>query len=207
MKTLALRIFLLAGSGIAMQAQSSHFGIQATVAQPQGDLGSTDSLDGKIGYGLGIQYQVGLRGGWALVPRVDYTTFKRSESVTTHYPVVDLNLNSDLKASILYLGADFDYYFSGSFKNGFYLIGGLGYSSGKFETSINGQAPNIYGNVVNVNVSDSQSLNAFYVAIGCGYQFNANVGAELRYIGFNKYSKDGHDMTSPSTNVSLVIRF
>lgn len=207
MKRLAIASLAVIGSTLSMHAQDSHFGIQATLSQPQGDLGSTNSLDGQLGYGLGLQVQVGLQGGWALVPRLDYITYKRSESVTTHYPVLDLTLNTDLKASLLYLGADFNYYIGGSFQKGFYLLGGLGYSNGKFDTSITGQAPNEYGNVVDLDVSGSDNLNAFYFSAGCGFQFNPHVGTELRYIGLNKYSKNGHDMTSPSTNLSIVIRF
>lgn len=188
----------ICASATISNAQDSHLGVQATASIPQGDLGDKNSLDGKLGYGLGVQVQVKLKNKFAIVPRFDYTTFQRSESVTTHYPVLDLTLDTDLKATILYIGADFNYYTSGMINRGFYLLGGLGYSSGKFETSINGKAPNDVGNVINVNLSDSTTEGAFYVTAGFGFYFNQKIGTEFRYIGLNKYSKNGNDLTSPS---------
>jgi len=207
MKYSHLGALFLISAATFVNAQDARFGLQATLSKPQGDMGDANRLDGKLGYGLGLQISVDLKGGLVIVPRFDYTTYKRSASETTHYPVVDLTLDTELKASILYVGADFNYYTNGKSNIGFYLLAGLGYSSGKFETTITGKAQNEYGNITNIGISDSTTSGAFYIAAGAGYSFNKNIGTEIRYIGLNKYSDNGTDMASPSLNISLVARF
>lgn len=207
MKYLHLNALILACSSVLLNAQDVRFGLQGTISKPQGDLGDTHSLDGKFGYGIGLQAPVDLKGGLVVVPRLDYISYKRSASETTHYPVVDLTLNSDLKASIFYIGSDFNFFTNGTSNTGFYLLCGLGYSSGTFETTTMGQAANSVGNVINVNLSDSTTNGAFYISAGAGLSFNKNVSTEIRYIGLNKYSKNGKDMSSPSLNFSVVARF
>ena len=206
MKFSHLGALLIASASSLANAQDVRFGLQATVSKPQGDLGNTTSLDGKLGYGIGLQVPVDLKGGLVIVPRLDYVSYKRNASETTHYPVVDLTLNTDLKASLLYVGADINYY-TNKGNTGLYLLCGLGYSSGKFETTITGQMANEYGNIINANISDSTTASSFYLAAGLGFNFNKNIGAEIRYIGINKYSKNKSDMSSPSLNASFVVRF
>ena len=207
MKYIHLKAQILASSAVLLNAQDVRFGLQATISKPQGDLGDTNSLDGKLGYGIGLQVPVDLKGGLVVVPRLDFISYTRSASATTHYPVLDLTLNTDLKASIFYIGSDFNFFTNGISNSGFYLLCGLGYSSGRFETTATGQVANSVGNVINVNISDSTTSGAFYISAGAGMSFNKNISSEIRYIGLNKYSKNGADMSSPSLNVSIVARF
>ena len=207
MKYIHLKALILASSAVLLNAQDVRFGLQATISKPQGDLGDTNSLDGKLGYGIGLQVPVDLKGGLVVVPRLDFISYTRSASATTHYPVLDLTLNTDLKASIFYIGSDFNFFTNGISNSGFYLLCGLGYSSGRFETTATGQVANSVGNVINVNISDSTTSGAFYISAGAGMSFNKNISSEIRYIGLNKYSKNGADMSSPSLNVSIVARF
>ena len=186
---LALVATTLLAAGAA-QAQDFHPGLQLTVSQPQGDLGDKDQVDMKTGYGAGIHVMIDLKGGHALVPRLDYTMYKNSQDVAP-------GISVDTKVNILMLGLDYNYFISHKANQGFYLDAGLGYGSAKFEAGAMG-------------VSFSDTPNAVYVAAGLGYMFNPNVGAELRYTSA-KYEPEfaGTKMsaTCPAINASVVFRF
>jgi len=180
-------IALTAFSGVA-QAQDFKVGAQVTLSKPIGDMGNSDNLDGKFGYGLGLHGVWDLKGGHAIVPRIDYTMYKRS---------ID---SADLKVNDLKIGADYNYYISGKVSEGFYVLGGLGYSSAKWEVSMG-------------PVSVSETKGALHLALGAGYMFTQNVGAELRYA-HTKYSDvgadmgfPGQDLTGPSLSASVLFRF
>lgn len=176
--------------GICAQAQDVHFGAQATLALPQGDMGKSDYLDGKLGYGLGIHALVPLQGGHALVPRLDYTMYKRS-----------LEGDADLKVNVLAIGGDYNYFISEKPGDGFYVLAGLGYSSMKWEIS---SGP----------FSINETKGTYYLAAGGGFQFTPNVGVELRYT-HAKYTDLGssispsikEDVTGPAINASVFFRF
>ncbi len=142
---------LLLAAGTGLSAQDFRFGGQATLALPQGDL--DDLMDGKVGYGLGAHLFIGLRDGHALVPRIDYTLFKRSEG------------SMDIELTALNLGADYNWFASGKAGEGFYALAGVAFSSGRLEVTGFG--------------SDSEGSLA--ASVGAGFMFNRNLGAELRY--------------------------
>lgn len=176
--TLFLAVLTMLGAS-TMQAADTTFGFQITASKPQSDL--DDFVDGKIGYGGGIHALVDLSNGHGIVPRIDYTVYKES----TH--------NLETKFSALNIGADYNYYISQRTGEGFYLLGGLGYSSGKFETSY-------------VTLSSSETKGALYIQAGLGMTFTKNVGAELRYQHVN-YSFEGETMFAPSVQASFFLRF
>ena len=70
----------LALVGIPLAAQEmTTFGGQITATLPAGPLSSKDWLDGQVGGGVGLHALIGFEGGHAIVPRFDYTYFKKSE--------------------------------------------------------------------------------------------------------------------------------
>jgi opacity protein-like surface antigen len=190
-------IAALSLSGVA-QAQDVNFGAQVILSQPQGDLGDSDLMDGKMGFGLGFHALVDLKGGHAIVPRLDYVTYKRSEAV--------LGVDFDYKANILTLGADYNYYINGKANEGFYVLAGLGFASGKFEMT------NSFMSALNV----SSSKSTLYFQVGAGYMFTPNVGAELRYqsaqfsdvdVNVGGYTVAVGDLSAPSIQASVMFRF
>jgi len=183
----------------AMQAQESRFGFQATASQPKGDVGNQDWMDSKIGYGVGVHVLADMGGGFALVPRADYTVYKNDRAV-------DAFIDQNDKVRILSGGLDFNYYLSGETSHGLYFLAGAGYASAKFDTTY---------------VSGSESLNAagtkgaLYLQGGLGMQFNPHFGIECRYqsIKFKDVETTFlgvtgmQDVASPSLQASLVFRF
>jgi len=89
----------LAGIPLAAQAMTT-FGGQVTASLPAGPLTSKDWLDGHVGGGLGLHALIGFEGGHAIVPRFDYTYFKKSED------------GVDRKVQMYQLGADYNYFLS-----------------------------------------------------------------------------------------------
>jgi hypothetical protein len=175
--------FFLAGltmlGASTVQAADTTFGFQLTVASPQSDLDKY--VDGKIGYGAGIHALVDMSDGHAIVPRLDYMSYSRS------------NDSYDAKFSALNIGADYNYYISRRAGEGFYVLAGLGYSSGKFESDY-------------LDYSVDETKGALYLQAGLGYSFTKNFGAELRYQHAS-YSFEGTDRTAPSIQASFTVRF
>ncbi len=175
------------------QAQDFRAGGQLTLSIPQGDLGDSDALDGKLGYGLGLHGFWGFGGGHAILPRLDYTMYKKTDWQG--------EAGVDFKVNDLKVGADYNFYLSGRAGEGFYFLGGLGYSSLKWEAA---SGP----------VSLSETKGTFYLAAGGGFMFTPHVGAELRYthakytgVGSSLPGFSGEDMTGPAISASLLVRF
>ena len=133
--------------------------------------------------GIGGHALYDLKNGHAVLGRVDYTWFKRDETVGGS----DLNI----KFKKLDIGADYNYYLSGKRNEGLYALAGLGLSSGKYEGSLGSQ-----------NIDKKKS--ALYLAIGGGYFFTKNFGAELRYVHVKYNGIDlSQDLSGGLTDVSL----
>ena len=204
-----LLVVSTAVSGIA-QAQSADwsFGGQLSLSHPLGDLGDKDWLKaeageapygfgvGKLGYGIGGHAMYDLKGGHAIVGRVDYTMFKRDETYTGD--------GWNIKVKKLDIGADYNYYLSGRRNEGLYGLAGLGFSSGKYEWAY-------------TDMGINKTKSAIYLALGGGYFFTKNFGAELRYVHV-KYN--GIDLSqdlpggltdvsfsAPTLNLSFVARY
>ena len=193
----ALFLTLLAAS--TLNAQDNKFGFQATVSRPAGDVGDSDLMDGRLGYGLGLHGLIVLGGGVAIVPRIDYIAYKRD---WTRNAVI----NEDEKVNILSGGADFHYYFGGEANQGFYVLGGVGYASGKFESTYSSNG---------LVLSASATKGAIYLQGGAGVQFNPNIGVECSYqtLTFSDVETtylgytSRRDVSSPSLRASLVLHF
>lgn len=178
---LGLAGLLLAGG--ALQAQSTHFGLQGTLAYPTSDLGAKDLLDDSLGYGLGAHLVIGFAGGHAIVPRVDYAYFEKS--------------NPTRKVEVWQVGADYDYFLSGQVNQGAYVGAGLGLGLARFEVNAPG-------------MSDNDTPNTTYGSVSAGYLFTPHLGAEIRYV-YAKYKPElfwvKEDITAPTVNASFIYRF
>jgi opacity protein-like surface antigen len=162
-------------------AQGVHFGLQAGISLPQGDV--KDAVDSKMGLSIGLNLGVELNGGHVLRPRLDYTSTKGTPA----------DLGIDHTVTTTAIGADYNYFVSGKAAEGFYLIGGLGFATTKSELSAFG-------------MSVSESKSAMSLALGGGYQFNSLVGMELRYTT-TKPDFDGESIKNDAINLGVTFRF
>jgi len=189
---MGLGILGLALASCPLAAQELHYGGQVTASLPTGPLGSQDWQDGKLGYGVGAHMVIGFQGGHAIVPRLDYTYYKKSED------------GVDRKVQTFQLGADYNYYLSRTVNQGPYVGGGVGVGTSKFELEGRGY-------------SSSDTPTTAYVAASAGWMFTPNLGAELRYTwstykpdvtGFAPRGYDGKpDVDAPALNASFLFRF
>lgn len=189
---LALGLSVLALSGASLSAQEYSFGGQVSAAIPAGPLSSKDWLDGKPGAGVGAHMVIGLQGGHAIVPRIDYTYFKKSVS------------GVDRKVQMFQIGADYNYFLRGKVNDGPYVGAGLGFGSAKFE-------------LTGLGYSSSDTPTSAYGAVSGGWMFTKNMGAELRYT-WSRYKPEVADFAprgytgkptvdSPAINASFIFRF
>ena len=189
---LALGLSALALSGVSLSAQEYSFGGQVSAAIPAGPLSSKDWLDGKPGAGVGAHMLIGFQGGHALVPRFDYTYFKKSES------------GVDRKVQTYQFGVDYNYFLGGKVNEGPYVGAGLGVGAAKFE-------------LTGLGYSSSDTPIESYGAVEGGWMFTKHMGAELRYT-WSPYKPDmasftprGHTseptVNAPAITASFIFRF
>jgi hypothetical protein len=195
MRYLSRWAFGLLGLSLAalpMAAQEvKTFGGQATISLPAGPLSSKDWLDGQVGGGVGLHGLFGFQGGHAVVPRFDYTYFKKDEG------------GVERKVQMYQLGVDYNYFLSRQVNNGPYVGGGLGVGAAKFQLDGLGAS------------SDDTPVTA-YAAASAGWMFTPHVGAELRYTwsrykpdvtGFTPRNYTGKpDVDAPTLNASVIFR-
>jgi hypothetical protein len=182
-----------------VHAQESRFGVQGTITQPMGDVGNKDWMDSKLGLGVGVHVLVDMGSGFALVPRADYTIYRNDRAV-------DAFVDQNDKVRILTGGMDFNYYFSGTTRQGFYFLAGAGYASATFDTAY------VSGDT---SVTATGTKGAPYLQAGLGLQFGPHFGVECRYqtIKFKDVEttflgvSSQQDVTAPSVQASITVRF
>ncbi len=189
---LALGLSALALSGVSLSAQQYSFGGQVSAAIPTGPLASKDWQDGKLGAGVGLHVVIDLQGGHALVPRLDYSRFKKSES------------GVDRKVQTYQFGVDYNYFLSGKVNQGPYFGAGIGFAHAKFE-------------LTGLGDSSSDTASEAYGALEGGWMFTRNLGAELRYT-YSPYKPEMADfaprgytgkptVNAPGLSASFIFRF
>ena len=167
-----------------LAAQDAHFAVQAGANIPQSDL--KDFVDSKVGVTAGVAVPIDLGSGHVIRPRADYGYYSGSVS----NPI----FSDDNKVKTLFIGADY-LYFPAQKMEQFYVTGGLGYQNTKLET---------HDNNANVDVSDSKGALAW--AVGAGWQFTENVGAELRYTSSHP-KFDGGTFKADAINLGVTFQF
>lgn len=178
--------------GVPLAAQQLTYGGQLTVAMPAGPLTSKDWLDGQVGGGAGGHIVVGLSGGHAMVPRFDYTYFKKSQD------------GVDRKVQMFQCGADYNYFLRGKVNDGPYVGAGFGFGYAKFELTGLGHSV------------DDSPISPFGALSG-GWMFTRHMGAELRYtyacykpnvIAFTPRNyAEKPTIDSGTVNASFIYRF
>jgi len=150
-------------------------GLQGHFAIPSGKAADNTHLDGKTGFGLGLNFPVDLGNGHVFRPKVDYIAFNRETMGITS------------KSDTISVIADYNYYFAGQ-RQGAYLIAGLGYNSTKREIS---------GTVYGLKASVDATTSGLAYNFGLGFAFNKTVALELKYMGadlpdfkYNGYTVD-----------------
>ncbi len=162
-RALALAAAALAAPALTAQ-EAVRFGVQVGLNQPQTDL--KNAVDSKVGYNLGAQVTFDLRGGHMLRPRLDYTWFPEytesfaGDSISTKFTRTSL-------------GVDYLYFVDGK-PQGFYVTAGI--AAVQWKVDVNYSLFGFGGG------SDSETTNKLGLAAGIGYQFNKNVGADLRIV-------------------------
>jgi len=156
------------------------FGAGLHIVSPSGDLTDEKAVaaKAKMGFGLSAFGEMGLNANMALRGRLDYNVFGEGE---------DASSIIKLKANATTVFADFIYSFD-SHEKGFYAFGGLGLVAGKLEYDFKG-----------ISVDFSASGSSLGVSLGCGYNFNKNMGLELSWVsasGVINEMKVGGETTS-----------
>lgn len=194
---LGVASFVVAAA-LPSQAQDVYFGAHIGVTKLMGDMAKEEYLGSKTTFGIGLHDQIHLQEGHAIVPRVDYVKYSRSNWARIE--------NLDLKATVLQYGVDYNYYFDGKVETGLYLLGGIGLSYLKWE-----------GTYQSANYSATK--NTPYIALGGGYSFTRNLGAELRYVHVSYSGLSGatktlgdwlsktYSLSGPSLQVALIAQF
>jgi len=178
----AFLLTALALATVVGQAQDVKPGVQFTLSFPQGDL--ADFVDDAPGVGIGGHLFIDMKGGHALVPRIDYTAYRKD-----YY-------DGEGRFSTLSFGLDYNYFLERRANRGLYLAAGAAITRGKVEWRDH------YDAYYDVSYNDT----ALGFSFGGGYRFNPNIGVELKYntVSFDKY---GYSVDAPSLNASLVCRF
>ena len=185
MKNLLRVLVPMALAAAPLAAQDAHFAIQAGGNIPQSDL--KDFVDSRLGFTAGVAVPVDLGSGHVIRPRADYGY----DSGSISNPL----FSDDNKVKTLFIGADY-LYFPAQKMEQFYVTGGLGYQNTKLETHVN-------------NVGDfSDSKGALAWAVGAGWQFTDNLGAELRYTSSHpKFDGSTFNGTFKADAINAAVTF
>ena len=177
MKTLSLSaLATLVTATMSLQAEAPRYGVQGLVNLPLGDLKTY--VDSKPGPGVGIHGTFDLSDGHMVRPRLDYSIYPEASFATVKQT-----------ASNLSLGGDYLYFIAGK-PEGFYFTGGLAAVRWSFEHK-------------DPPAKVTSTTTKFGVAAGLGYQWNATVGTEVRWMN----SKVASGFKANALQAGVTIRF
>ncbi len=177
MKTPSLfALALLATTTLALRAEAPRYGVQGLVNIPLGDLKTY--ADSKPGPGVGVHGTFDLGNGHMLRPRLDYSVYPEASFASVKQT-----------ASYLSLGGDY-LYFVAQKPEGLYLTGGVAIVRWSFE----------HKDPISKVSSDTTKAG---LAFGVGYQWNATVGTEARWM----HSQVASGFTADTLQAGITIRF
>lgn len=176
MKTSSLTTLTILAAALTLQAEAPRYGVQGLVNIPLGDLKTY--VDSKPGPGIGVHGTFDLGDGHMLRPRLDYSVFPEASFASVKQT-----------ASNLSLGGDYLYFIAGK-PEGLYLTGGLSAVRWSFE----------HKDALSKVSSDTTK---FGLAAGMGYQWNATVGTEARFL----HSRVSSDFQANALQAGVTIRF
>lgn len=177
MKTSPLPVLtLLTVAALSLRAEAPRYGVQGLIKVPLGDL--KEYVDSKPGPGFGIHGTFDLGDGHMLRPRLDYSLFPEASFSSIKQ-----------KAACFSLGGDY-LYFIAEKPERLYLIAGLSAIRWSFE----------HTDPVSRVTSNTTK---FGLAGGVGYQWNATVGTEARYV----LSSAASGFKADALQVGVTVRF
>ncbi|MFN7958195.1 MAG: outer membrane beta-barrel protein [Holophagaceae bacterium] len=177
MKPSSLRILAaLAMAVTSLRAEAPRYGVQGLVNVPLGDLKTY--VDSKPGPGIGVHGTFDLGDGHMVRPRLDYSVYPEATFATVKRT-----------ASYLSLGGDYLYFIARK-PEGLYLTGGLAVIRWSFEDK-------------DLSTKVSSHTTKAGLAFGVGYQWNATVGTEARWM----HSQVASGFTADAIQAGITIRF
>ncbi|MBK9794998.1 MAG: outer membrane beta-barrel protein [Holophagaceae bacterium] len=177
MKTLSIgTLAVLATLASSLQAEAPRYGVQGLVNIPLGDLKTY--VDSKPGPGVGLHGTFDLSDGHMLRPRLDYGIYPEASFATVKQT-----------ASYLSLGGDYLYFIAGK-PEGFYFTAGLSAVRWSFEHK-------------DALTKVSSNTTKIGLAAGIGYQWNATVGTEARWM----HSSLASSFKADALQAGVTIRF
>lgn len=167
---------LLALAALPLAAEPPRYGVQGLVNLPLGHL--KDFVDSKPGPGVGIHGTFDLGDGHMVRPRLDYSVYPEASFATLKQT-----------ASNLSLGGDYLFFLAGK-AEGLYLTAGVAVMRWSFESKVG----------TFKTTSDTTKAG---LAGGAGYQWNATVGTELRWV----HSRVAAGFQADALQAGVTIRF
>ena len=153
----SILLTMLAATTLVLRAEPPRYGVQGLANIPLGDL--KDYVDSKPGPGVGIHGTFDLGDGHMLRPRLDFSVFPEASFASVKQSATSLSL-----------GGDYLYFLAGK-PEGLYLTAGLAVIRWSFDR----KNDPLTGNT-------SSTTTKFGLAAGVGYQWNATVGTEGRFV-------------------------
>jgi opacity protein-like surface antigen len=150
-------LVILASVALSLHAEAPRYGVQGLVNIPLGDLKTY--VDSNPGPGVGIHGTFDLSDGHMLRPRLDYSIYPEASFATVKQT-----------ANSLSLGGDYLYFIAGK-PEGFYFTAGIAvvrWSLQKKHDPLTGDT--------------TSNTTKFGMAAGVGYQWNATLGTEARWL-------------------------
>jgi len=179
MKTSSLcTLAALTITALSLQAEAPRYGVQGLVNIPLADLKTY--VDSKPGPGFGIHGTFDLSDGHMVRPRLDYSLFPEASFATVKQTATSLSL-----------GADYLYFIAGK-PEGFYFTAGLS----AVRWSLQEKNSPIIGDT-------TTNTTKFGLAAGVGYQWNATVGTEARWLR----SRVASGFKADALQAGVTIRF
>lgn len=177
MKTKSATILaLLAVASFGLQAESPRYGVQGLVNIPLGDL--KDYVDSKPGPGVGIHGTFDLGDGHMLRPRLDFSVFPEAAFATLKQTATNVSL-----------GGDYLFFLAGK-PEGLYFTVGLAAVRWSFETKVG-------------TAKTTSTTTKVGLAAGAGYQWNATLGTEARFV----HSRIASGFRADALQVGVTVRF
>jgi len=167
---------LLALGTASLVAEPPRYGVQGTANIPLTDLKTY--VDSKPGPGFGLHGTFDMMDGHMFRPRLDYSVFPEASFATVKQ-----------NASSLSLGVDYLYFIAGK-PEGLYLTGGVSVVRWSFEHK-------------DVSADLTSHTTKAGVALGVGYQWNATLGTEARWL----HSKVSSEFKADALQAGVTVRF
>jgi len=167
---------ILATTVPSLRAEAPRYGVQGLVNIPLGDLKTY--VDNNPGIGIGVHGTFDLGDGHMLRPRLDYSLYQQATLATARQT-----------ASYLSLGGDYLYFIAGK-PEGLYFTAGLSAVRWTFQHQDPG-----------TNLTDDTTK--FGVSAGIGYQWDYNIGTEVRWL----HSSVSSSFNANSLQAAVTFRF